>query len=114
MLDQLNGNYILNLFNEYEEHHSNEAKFVKSLDLFDMYLQAYEYESLNENKIDLSEFFSKIPSYLLEDSNEEKDEDNLIKKCLKELLEVRNKKLNYLPPDSNINTVLKFRINKTE
>ena len=112
MLDPSNGSHLLSLFNEYEEHNSSEAKFVKSLDLFDMYLQAYEYELLNGNKLDLSEFFSKIPNYLLDDSNE--NENIMIKKCLKELLEVRNKNLDCLPPDSNLNTVLKLRLHKTD
>ena len=58
-----------------------------------MFLQAYEYELLKGNKIDLREFFTKIPCYLLEDSNEEQDVNNFIKRRLKELLEVRKKKL---------------------
>ena len=37
------------------------------------------------NKIDLREFFTKIPCYLLEDSNEEQDVNNFIKRRLKEL-----------------------------
>ena len=107
MLDDVNGSYLFNLFNEYEEHKTKEANFVKSLDLFDMYLQAYEYEKLHTD-LDLSDFFSKIPNDLLETNGH----DDIIKSCLKELLEIRNKKLNCLPFDSNLNTILKNRLVK--
>ena len=111
MLDEKNGTYLFNLFDEYEEQNTEEAHFVKSLDLFDMYLQAYEYELLNN--LDLSEFFSNIPSYLLNDVDEKEETgNNTIRKCLKELLELRNKKINHLPPDSNLNTILKYRLKK--
>ena len=68
-----------------------------------MYLQAYEYERLDDN-LDLSEFFSGIS--IDGDTNE-----NIIKSCLKELIDIRDKKQNHLPFNSNLNTILKFHLN---
>lgn len=45
----------LQLFQEYEEAKTPEAKFVKQIDILEMLLQAAEYE--NESGIDLSDFF---------------------------------------------------------
>ena len=53
--------YLLQLFQEYEERSSNEAIVVKDLDLLDMILQADEYEEIFENTVDLSEFFESTP-----------------------------------------------------
>ncbi|CAJ0760512.1 3454_t:CDS:2, partial [Entrophospora sp. SA101] len=46
---------IFDLWQEYEDGISNEAKFVKDLDKFELILQAFEYEQ-SQNK-DLEEFF---------------------------------------------------------
>ncbi|CAG8450720.1 6734_t:CDS:10 [Diversispora eburnea] len=46
---------IFALWQEYEDNSTNEAKFVKDIDKFEMIIQAYEYE-LSENK-DLEQFF---------------------------------------------------------
>ncbi|RNA22689.1 Vesicle-associated membrane 7 [Brachionus plicatilis] len=85
------------LVEEYSSHSSAEAKYVKNLDLFDMYLQAYEYEILNDAKLD--EFFSSIDSINFEPN---------LKEIIEELMNIRNKGLNFLPKDSNLNTILKF------
>lgn len=85
------------LVEEYNSHSSAEAKYVKNLDLFDMYLQAYEYEILNEMKLD--EFFSSIDSIQFEPN---------LKKLIDELMHIRKNGLNFLPKDSNLNTILKF------
>lgn len=61
-----------------------------------MYLQAYEYEQINNVKLD--EFFSKIDQHNFEPE---------IKKWIDELLEIRNGNRNVLPLDSNLNTILK-------
>uniref|UniRef100_A0A1B6L7V9 5'-deoxynucleotidase HDDC2 n=1 Tax=Graphocephala atropunctata TaxID=36148 RepID=A0A1B6L7V9_9HEMI len=51
------GNYLLQLYQEYEEQSSGEAQFVKDLDRFDMVLQAFEYEKSSVNSLDLQQFF---------------------------------------------------------
>jgi putative hydrolases of HD superfamily len=53
------GSHLLDLFHEYEERETAEAKSVKDLDLLDMLLQADEYE--RSFAIDLDEFFSGTP-----------------------------------------------------
>lgn len=44
--------HIKDLYDEYSSHKSEEANYVKSLDLLDMYLQAYEYEQINKTNLD--------------------------------------------------------------
>ncbi|KAG8243777.1 HD domain-containing protein 2 [Homalodisca vitripennis] len=51
------GNYLLQLYQEYEEQVSSEAQFVKDLDRFDMVMQAFEYEKSSKNSLNLQEFF---------------------------------------------------------
>lgn len=55
---------VIQLFEEYEAHESPEARLTKDLDIFDMILQAFEYEkkSVKESTAlpDLEEFFSHI------------------------------------------------------
>ena len=94
-------NHIMQLYTEYSSHTSKEARYVKCLDLFDMYLQAYEYELLNN--ADLSEFFSNVPKHLCDTS----DFDPQIRAWLKELMRIRADKLNILSKDSNLNTILR-------
>jgi len=98
----------VDLFNEYTSHESQEAKYVKCLDLFDMYLQAYEYEILNN--IELTEFFSSVPKHLSDDS----DFHPKIKEWIKELMTIRERKINILSKDSNLNTILKNFLNKNQ
>ena len=93
--------HIKVLYEEYSAHASPEANYVKSLDLFDMYLQAYEYELLH--KTDLSEFFQKAPQFVAETSFFEPQ----VKEWLRELISLRENKVNLLPYDSNLNTLLK-------
>lgn len=51
------GSEMMELFTEYEEGKSNEAKFVKDLDRLDMVLQAFEYEEEAGTPKRLQEFF---------------------------------------------------------
>lgn len=90
--------HLVNLYKEYARHESAEAKYVKSLDLLDMFIQAYEYEKLQPG-LDLSEFFSQAKSHDFEPS---------IRKWVDELMEIRSTKSDALPPNSNLNTILKF------
>lgn len=48
---------LLELFNEYEEGKSPEAKFVKDLDRLDMVMQAFEYEKRDNCPLKHQEFF---------------------------------------------------------
>ena len=48
---------VLELWKEYSERMTPEAKFVKDLDRFEMILQAYEYERAEGNVGRLQEFF---------------------------------------------------------
>jgi putative hydrolase of HD superfamily len=91
---------VQHLFEEYEAHACAEARFVKQVDLFDMYLQAYEYEQLNPHS-DLAEFFSTADSYPFESP---------VKEWVAKLLHVRASPTttSLLPADSNLNTILKF------
>jgi 5'-deoxynucleotidase YfbR-like HD superfamily hydrolase len=93
--------HMSGLYEEYVSNSSREAKFVKSLDMFDMYLQAYEYELMN--KIDLSEFFSSVE----ENMSHQSYFDEQVKEWLRELIDLRSKKINRLPKNSNLNTILK-------
>lgn len=95
--DNPNSERFKNLVEEYTSHLSLEAKYVKNLDLFDMYLQAYEYEHLNNVKLD--EFFSSVNTVDFEPN---------LKKLVDELMEIRYKGINLLPKDSNLNTILKL------
>lgn len=89
------------LFEEYSNHESDEAKYVKSLDLFDMFLTAYEYEFIH--KIDLSEFFKNVPICLSEKSFFTPQ----VKAWTRELMNLRENKIDFRPFDSNMNTILK-------
>ena len=51
------GQEILDLWKEYEEGTSNEAKLVKDMDKLEMILQALEYENDGQNKKSLDGFF---------------------------------------------------------
>ena len=93
--------HIQEVYEEYSAHSSPEANYVKSLDLFDMFLQAYEYELLY--KRDFTEFFNSVPKCLAEGSSMHPQ----VKEWVKELIQTREKRVNLLPRDSNLNTLLK-------
>ena len=61
--DNENSDHFKKLVDEYTAHSSLEAKYVKNLDLFDMYLQAYEYEQLNDVKLDEFPSIKKICNF---------------------------------------------------
>ena len=65
-----------------------------------MFVQAYEYERL-QPELDLTEFFSQASKHEFEPS---------LRKLVDELIEIREKKLNALPANSNLNTILKFHL----
>nr|CAG8534239.1 8181_t:CDS:10 [Entrophospora candida] len=71
---------IFDLWQEYEDGISNEAKFVKDLDKFELILQAFEYEQ-SQNK-DLEEFF---------ESTKGKFNHSLVKSWVGELYRKRQK-----------------------
>lgn len=54
------GNELLDLWNEYEKQSTKEAKFVKDFDKFDMILQAFEYEKMENTPGRLQEFFNSV------------------------------------------------------
>ncbi|XP_071441533.1 5'-deoxynucleotidase HDDC2 [Hetaerina americana] len=60
----VSGKELVELFKEYEDQSSAEAKFVKDLDRFDMILQAFEYEKENKKPHSLQEFFDSVDGKL--------------------------------------------------
>ncbi|XP_033219437.1 HD domain-containing protein 2 [Belonocnema kinseyi] len=54
------GPEILEMFREYEQQQSPEAKYVKDLDRLDLLMQAYEYEKRDKTPGHLQEFFNAI------------------------------------------------------
>ncbi|XP_055635050.1 5'-deoxynucleotidase HDDC2 isoform X2 [Toxorhynchites rutilus septentrionalis] len=67
---------LLELFNEYEEGKTAEAKFVKDLDRLDMIMQAFEYEKRDNCPMKHQEFF---------DSTEGKFSHPMVIKIVKEI-----------------------------
>ncbi|XP_014216991.1 HD domain-containing protein 2 [Copidosoma floridanum] len=69
------GKEILNIFVEYEERQSPEARYVKDLDRVDFLMQAFEYEERGNKPGQLQEFFDnckeKLQDPLLSDVVEE-------------------------------------------
>lgn len=63
LLPPTTGEKFINLYEEYEKHESIESRTTKDLDLFDMVLQAFEYEKSElerKNSIpDLGDFFNE-------------------------------------------------------
>lgn len=57
-----NGFELLELFQEYNEDRTLEAKFVKRLDRLEMMFQAHEY-SVDQPSVDLQEFWSRIQEF---------------------------------------------------
>ncbi|UJR34951.1 hypothetical protein I4U23_027729 [Adineta vaga] len=93
------GREIFSLFNEYSEQKTNEANLVKDLDIFDMLLQAFEYEKLQCNDGFLEDFFQSSAS---------KVKTDIVQKWLEQLMKCRSLGGQFqLPADSNLNTMLK-------
>ncbi|UCG95244.1 MAG: HD domain-containing protein [archaeon] len=78
LTEKLHDKEILELWNEYEERKTPEAKFVYEADKLEMLLQAYEYEK--EQKVDLQDFW---------EMHKEKIKNPELRKILKSLLEKR-------------------------
>ena len=58
LFKNVNHNNVVELWNEFEEQKTAEAKFIMELDKIEMLLQAFEYEErYSEEDIDLSEFW---------------------------------------------------------
>lgn len=104
--DSVRGKEMKELYKEYNDHSSAEAKYVKSLDLFDMFITAYEYEMIH--KCDLTEFFSNVPK-CLENSSFFTPQ---VKSWIEELMKLRENKVDIRPNDSNMNTILKDILRK--
>ncbi|XP_038051757.1 5'-deoxynucleotidase HDDC2-like [Patiria miniata] len=58
LVDPAVGSELCQLWEEYEEGSTEEAKFVKDLDKFEMILQAFEYETLEKRPLELQEFYN--------------------------------------------------------
>ncbi|CAF1353576.1 unnamed protein product [Rotaria sordida] len=94
------GTEIFSLFNEYVDQKTNEANLVKDLDIFDMLVQAYEYEKIQGENGFLEEFFQSSVS---------KVKTDIVKKWLEQLIQCRSSTKQFqLPSDSNLNTMLKY------
>ncbi|XP_078332414.1 5'-deoxynucleotidase HDDC2-like isoform X2 [Crassostrea virginica] len=76
------GKELFELWEDYEFQKSEEAKFVKDLDKFEMILQAHEYEKQSERPSHLQEFF---------DSTEGKFKTKLVKEWVEKLYQDRSK-----------------------
>ncbi|XP_022083399.1 HD domain-containing protein 2-like isoform X2 [Acanthaster planci] len=57
LVDPTVGLQFCELWEEYEDGSTEEAKFVKDLDKFEMILQAFEYETLQNRPMELQDFF---------------------------------------------------------
>ncbi|XP_069106039.1 5'-deoxynucleotidase HDDC2-like [Argopecten irradians] len=71
---------IMSLWREYENQSTNEARFVKDLDKFEMILQAMEYEKIDKGPKALQEFF---------DSTNGKFQSPQVKEWVEELKNIR-------------------------
>lgn len=103
--------HMRQVYLEYTSHESAEAKYVKSLDLLDMFVQAYEYERLHAQdgiRLDLSEFLTQCRSG-------KHEFEPSVRACIDELIELRSSSSSHpLPADSNLNTILKFHVVKKQ
>lgn len=84
LFEKVNGNNIIQLWEEYTKNESPESKFVRQLDKIETLLQALEYEKKYQNeKVDLNEFWDyakdKIKDPLMLDILEllRKEKDNI-------------------------------------
>ena len=77
-----NGDEILELWKEFEDQKTKEAKFVRSVEKFEAFLQAWEYESSQDT--DISAWFDH-------ENNWKEIEDEEIRKLSMEIVRKRNK-----------------------
>lgn len=77
----INGDEYVQLFDEFENNQTKEAKLVKQLDKLEMAIQALEYEQ--EHNINLQEFFDHANSIII---------DKNIKKIMSQILKLRKNK----------------------
>lgn len=75
------GKELYALWEEYENQTSQEAKFVKDVDRFEMILQAYEYESEEKRTKELQQFY---------DSTHGKFNHPIVKQWVEDLYKLRN------------------------
>jgi len=93
------GKEIFSLFDEYFKQQTTESNLVKDLDLFDMLLQAYEYEQIQDSDRFLEDFFS---------NSSNKIQSDVVRQWLKMLIDRRTSKETLsFPSDSNLKTILK-------
>ena len=81
MVDEKVGKEIKDLFMEYERQETEEAKFVKDLDKFEMILQAHSYEQEMNKPGALQEFFVSVNGKL---------HTSVVKELAENLKELRN------------------------
>ena len=65
LVDEKVGKEMKDLFMEYENQETQEAKFVKDLDKFEMILQAHNYEQEMDKPGSLQEFFDSVKGKLV-------------------------------------------------
>lgn len=75
------GKEYLGLWEEFEAGKSNEANFVKSIDTFEMFLQAFEYEG-SQKEVDISAWFNHKQNW-------DNMKDESVKSFLLEIVEER-------------------------
>ncbi len=80
LIDSNNPEEYLQLFDEYEENTTDEAKLVKQLDRLEMAIQAYEYETAHT--FSLEEFFLTTDAEVT---------DQRLRLILKDIEKLRNK-----------------------
>ncbi len=78
------GKEITDIWKEYEERKTKESQFVKSVELFEMFLQAWEYEKAQPG-VDISRWFQDQENWV-------KIKDEEMKKQILEIVEERKKK----------------------
>lgn len=81
LLNKTSSEEVLTLFDEYENQESQEAQLVKDFDLFDMILQAFEYEKRDDTPNKHDEFFLNTKG---------KFRNEFVKKLVEELYQQRN------------------------
>lgn len=80
LLHKTSSDEVMKLFNEYEAQESQEAQLVKDYDLFDMILQAFEYEKRDQTPNRHDEFFINTKG---------KFKSEFVKKLVEELYQQR-------------------------
>lgn len=81
LLNKTSCEEVMTLFDEYESQESKEAQLVKDYDLFDMILQAFEYEKRDETPNRHDEFFVNTKG---------KFRNEFVKKLVEELYQQRS------------------------